>query len=421
VSFEWAVREIARVEGRGGLYVRVERGELKELRLDIYEPPRFFEALLVGRNHREIPDLLARICGLCPASHQMAAVYAIEQAWGVEVDEGVRALRRLMRCAEWISNHASNVYYFALPDFFGCRDILELARKRRDLVKLGLRVKKVGDDLMAVLGGRAVHPISLCVGGFYLVPSEGKLRRMAGPLREVAKEAEERFPALEFPEFEADIELLSLRSGVEYPMNFGRIISSRGLDVSTEEFRGRIAEIQVPHSTSVHVRMGDGRAYLTGPLARVSLNGDMLPPELKGYTGLVDARNPYTSTAARCIEILYALGEALRIIEEYKKPPRARADVRPRGATAVWALEAPRGMLHHTYELGDDGKVLYARIIPPTEQNLANIEENLKILVSKYGLRSKRDLILKCEMMIRSYDPCISCATHSMRVEVDWE
>ncbi|MFA1542647.1 Ni/Fe hydrogenase subunit alpha [Actinomadura monticuli] len=419
------VGALARVEGEGALYVRARGTEVEEVRLDIYEPPRFFEAFLRGRAHTEPPDITARICGICPVAYQMSACQAIEAACGVTVDGTLGELRRLLYCGEWIESHALHVYLLHAPDFLGYPGAVELAHDHRAVVERGLRLKKTGNTLLKVLGGREIHPVNVRVGGFYRTPARTELTALTESLREARDDAlatVEWAAGFEFPDFTHDHEYLAL-SADRYPLEGGTLRSSGGRSFPAAGFEQNIVEEQVPHSTALHARFADGDMYLTGPLARYALNRDRLSPlalEAAERAGLgAECRNPFRSILVRAVEIVYAVDEALRIIAGYEPPPRPSVPVPPREGTGHGVTEAPRGVLYHRYDLGPDGLLTGARIVPPTSQNQAAIEDDLRRFVATRLHLDDHALTHQCEQAIRNYDPCISCSTHFLDLTVD--
>ncbi len=419
---------LARVEGEGSLHVRVKEGKVVEARLEIFEPPRFFEAFLRGRSFDEVPDITARICGICPVAYQMSSCLAMEDALEVVVDEPLRDLRRLIYCGEWVESHTLHVFMLHAPDFLGYESAIAMARDQRAIVELGLGIKKAGNELIALVGGREVHPVNVRVGGFYRVPT----RRELAPLRErllrardSAREAVAWAGSLPFPDFERDVELVSLSEPREYPIDRGRLVSNRGLDIAAHEFDDHVIEEHVEHSNALYARLRERGAYLAGPLARYNLNFDRLSPlaqEAAREAGLGPVcRNPFKSIVVRAVEVLYAFDEAVRLIDAYEQPDRPFVPIEARAGTGHGWTEAPRGMLYHRYDLDEEGKILKARIVPPTSQNQLSIEEDLFGLVSEMIDAPEQELQLRCEQAIRNYDPCISCATHFLRIDVERE
>jgi sulfhydrogenase subunit alpha len=419
---------LARVEGEGALHVRVRNGEVLEARLEIFEPPRFFEAFLRGRSFDEVPDITARICGICPVAYQMSSARAIEDAFGVEVDGQLRDLRRLIYCGEWVESHALHVFMLHAPDFLGYESGIAMARDHPAIVELGLALKKAGNELIALIGGREVHPINVRVGGFYRVPAKSELAPLREKLlraRDSAREAVAWVGKLPFPDFERDVELVAMREPGEYPIDRGRLVSNRGLDIAPREFEQHVIEEHVEHSNALYARMLGRGAYLAGPLARYNLNFRQLSPlaqESARGAGLgPECRNPFQSIVVRAVEILYAFDEAVRIIDAYQRPDRPAIPLEPRAGTGFGWTEAPRGVLYHSYSLDGAGKILNAKIVPPTSQNQKSIEEDLFGLVSEMIDAPEEELQLRCEQAIRNYDPCISCATHFLRIDVERE
>jgi coenzyme F420-reducing hydrogenase alpha subunit len=417
---------LARVEGEGAMFVRVQGGEVADVKLSIFEPPRFFEAFLRGRAFTEAPDITARICGICPVAYQMSAVAAMEDACGVEVGGPLRDLRRLLYCGEWIESHTLHAFMLHAPDFLGYDSAIEMAQDHPEVVQQALQMKKTGNELIELVGGRAVHPINVRVGGFYRAPSKrelGKIRDRLERARDQAREAVAWTARLDFPDFERDIEVVSLRSDGEYPIDRGRAISNRGLDMAPPEFFDHVAEEHVEHSNALHSRLRERGSYLTGPMARYELCGAALSPvarEAAAEAGLgSDCRNPFRSIVVRAVEVLYAFDEAIRIVDSYEEPDAPAVEVIPRAGVGHGWTEAPRGLLYHRYEIDDEGTITDARIVPPTSQNQKSIEEDLFGLVKQRIDDPEEELQLRCEQAIRNYDPCISCATHFLRIDVE--
>ena len=417
---------LARVEGEGAMQVRIRGGQVENVELQIYEPPRFFEAFLRGRDFAEAPDIAARICGICPVAYMTSAFNAMEDALGVEVDERIRVLRRLMYCGEWVESHALHVFLLHAPDFLGFDSAWAMARDHREVVEGGLKIKAMGNDLLRTIGGRAIHPINVRVGGFYKAPSRADLDALVPGLeeaRDLARQSVDWVSKLDFPDFEQDYEFVALRHPDRYAIEDGRLVSGSGLDIAPGEYEEHFTEQQVPHSTALQSRMSDGGTYFLGPMARYSLNSSQLSDlarEAAEQAGLGEScRNPFKSIVVRAVEVLYAFDEALRLIAAYEPPDPPAAEIRPKASTGCGWSEAPRGMLWHRYRLEDDGSIAEALIIPPTSQNQARIEQDLLEFVRpRVDLPDDR-LQWECEQAIRNYDPCISCSTHFLKLDVD--
>jgi coenzyme F420-reducing hydrogenase alpha subunit len=417
---------LARVEGEGKLYVRIKGDTVADVKFGIFEPPRFFEAFLRGRKFTEAPDITARICGICPIAYQMSSAHAMERACGVSVEGPLRDLRRLIYCGEWIESHALHVYMLHAPDFLGYEDAIKMAKDYPEIVRRGLQLKKIGNDLVILLGGREIHPISPRVGGFYKVPTRNQLEEMVEPLKwalEAALETVKWTATLPFPDLERDYEFVSLRHPDEYPLCEGHIVSNKGIDIDIGEFLNHFEEEHVEHSTSLHSRVKERGEYLVGPLARYNNNFDKLPPVAQKAAR--DAKleevckNPFKSIIVRSVEIVFACHEALRIIENYQMPDKPYIETQPREGIGHGCTEAPRGILYHRYGIDNDGVIRDARIIPPTSQNQKAVEADLCNFVQKNLHLSDEKLTWHCEQVIRNYDPCISCSCHFLKLKIE--
>ncbi|WP_326580764.1 nickel-dependent hydrogenase large subunit [Actinacidiphila glaucinigra] len=431
---------LARIEGQAALRLLLRQGTVAQAQLAIYEPPRFFEAFLRGRAHTEPPDLTSRICGICPVAYQLTACRAVEDACGVTVDGQLAALRRLLYCGEWIESQTLHIHLLHAPDFLGHDDVIGLARDHRQHVERGLRLKQTGNAVMELLGGRSIHPVNVRLGGFHRTPTRAELRPLAERLRVALDDAWDtvRWVAgFDFPDAECDADLFALaepdtyaiESGVPTVMRSGAAVTR---DFPVADFCTHVVEEQVPHSTALHSRL-DGRRQLTGSLARYAVSGHLLSPlalqatreaglaEPPLLTGAGSPPNPYRSIIVRAVEVLYAVEEALRIIDGYEPPPRPCEDVPPRPAVGHGATEAPRGLLYHRYAIDGDGLVTDARIVPPTAQNQGAIEDDLRRLVERELERGDvpDDALARlCERVIRNHDPCISCSAHFLDVDI---
>ncbi|MBK7093137.1 MAG: Ni/Fe hydrogenase subunit alpha [bacterium] len=417
---------LARVEGEGSLLVKITDDRVTDLKFKIFEPPRFFEAFLRGRDFREAPDIAARICGICPIAYQMSAVHAMEDICGVNIEGQLRELRRLIYCGEWIESHVLHVYMLHAPDFLGYEDAIQMAKDFPDAVKTALALKKIGNDLMTLVGGREIHPINVRVGGFYRAPEKSEFAAITERLKwahDAAVGMIKLVSTFEFPEFEREYEFVSLRHPNEYPLNEGRLVSNHGLDIAVREYEQHFAEEHVRHSNALHSVMKGRGPYFVGPLARYNLNFDRLSPEIQQAAreaGLESTcYNPFKSIIVRSVETLYAINEALRIIENYEKPERPFIHVAPKAGTGCGCSEAPRGICFHRYKIDDHGIILDAKIVPPTSQNQKTIEEDLRQFVPRFIDLNDEKLTWQCEQAVRNYDPCISCATHFLKLKVE--
>lgn len=416
---------LARVEGEGALDLHVSDGKVTQAHLRIFEPPRFFEAFLPGRSYTETPDIVARICGICPIAYQMSAVHAIEQAFGVTVGGQLRALRRLIYCGEWIESHGLHVVMLHAPDFLGYPDAIAMAAEHGDMVQKGLALKKAGNELLQLLGGREIHPINVKAGGFYKLPSRAEFLERADELkqaRDFAVDLTRWVATLPYPDYERDYEFVALRHPDEYPFNEGRLVSNRGIDIDIADYDEEFEERHVAHSTALHSVVKKRGAYLVGPLARYALNYDLLPESVKSLAAEVGlgpvCTNPFKSILVRSLELVFACEEALRIIDEYEPPEAASVPFETRAGIGFGCTEAPRGICWHRYELEEDGTIRSARIVPPTSQNQPSIEADLAAVAS--GMLDQPDDAIRhrCEQSIRNYDPCISCSVHFLNLTI---
>jgi coenzyme F420-reducing hydrogenase alpha subunit len=402
--------------------------QVEKAHLRIYEPPRFYEAFLRGRSFREVPDITARICGICPIAYQTASCYALEKAMGVYhrvLDAPtIQSLRDLMYCGEWVESHVLHMFMLHLPDFLGYESAISMAEDHADAVKQALRIKKLGNALVALLGGRAVHPVGMCVGGFHGTPDQKAAAAMVEQTRACCELMCELTLFLaehvDYPDLQRDYECVALCPDDHYPMNLGRIKSNKGLDVDQEEFGDAIEERHMPHTTALHSIIRGRGAYLVGPLARLNLNAaqlhpraaELLPKVCKHVGCELPWQNNFLSLPARALETVHALALAADILEAYQPPARSRIEITPRAGSGGHGTEAPRGLCWHHYQTHDDGTIREARICPPTAQNQMTIEEDLVELAADLVDVPDEQAALRCEHLIRNYDPCISCSVH---------
>ncbi len=417
---------LARVEGEGAMHVDIKDGKVEDVKLKIFEPPRFFEAFLRGRDFREVPDITARICGICPIAYELGASYAMEDLCGVKVEGPLRALRRLIYNGEWIESHVLHLAMLHAPDFLGYEDAIAMAKDHPDVVKSALRLKKIGNDIMVLLGGREIHPINLKVGGFYKVPTKKELRTLLDDLkwgRDAAIEIGKLVSTFTFPELELDYEFIAMSHLDEYAIIEGQLISNKGLDIPIREYDNHLVESHVEHSTSLHTNVkGRGTAHV-GPLARFNLNFEQLPELAKNVSQEIGlgrhCNNPFKSIMIRAVEVVAAFDESIKIIEDYEEPDRPSVDVHPRAGTGYGCTEAPRGICYHRYTIDDAGIVQDAKIVSPTAVNQPTIEKDLWHFVQSNIDLPDEKLQWHCEQAIRNYDPCISCSCHFLKLTVN--
>ena len=430
VERDFDIGQLTRVEGEGSLRLRLRDGKVVDARLAIFEAPRYFEQLVVGRQPDDVLDIVARICGICPVAYQMSAVHAFEAAFGVTIDPVVRSLRRLLYCGEWIESHALHVTLLHAPDFLGVESGIALAAIDRGAVERGLALKKTGNHIVALLGGRPIHPVSVRVGGFSRAPRVSELAVLK-PALDLAVEQSLAMVdwVAAFPTPAYDVEparLVALKHATDYPMNEGRIVSSDGIDIANTDWSTTFRESQVEGSNALQSHTLDGRPYLVGPASRITLAGEQLHPlaaEALQRTGLAGEirTNPFRSIVARAIELVHAAAEARDIVGDYRAPAEAHVAWQARPGTGGWATEAPRGLIFHEYRVDERGRVAWARIVPPTSQNQAAIEAALIGFAPGVLELPEPEAHVRIEQLVRSYDPCISCATHFLDVTVEHE
>lgn len=428
------VGALARVEGEGALHLTMRDGKVDQVLLDIYEPPRFFEAFLRGRDFTEVPDITARICGICPVAYQMSSCHALEKAVGTfdQLDPWIHAMRTLLYCGEWIESHVLHMFMLHLPDFLGYESVISMAVDHKPTVQRALRIKKLGNALVAAVAGRSVHPVGVRVGGFYhaMTPAQAEelLDETEICLQEMADVALFLAHHVTYPDFERDYEFVALQADDAYAMNLGRIVSSKGLRVEAEEYLDVIEEVQVPHSTAFHSTIRGRGAYLVGPLARLNLNherlhpiaAELLPQVCAAVNRTLPWNNSFLSLPARAVETVHALAVAADVLRGYITPARTFVPCPPRAGAGAHATEAPRGVIWHRYEVNADGSVARAHIIPPTSQNQAQIESDLRALAETITTLDDEAACLRCEHLIRNYDPCISCSVHFLKFDRRW-
>lgn len=429
------VGALARVEGEGALHLVMGDQKVEEVRLDIYEPPRYFEAFLRGRSFREVPDITARICGICPVAYQSGSSHALEKAMGAydRITPEIRELRDYLYCGEWIESHVLHIFMLHLPDFLGYESAITMAADHGDVVKRALRIKKLGNEILASVAGRAVHPVGVCVGGFHRGLETARAKEILPEVRACLDDMCELtlFLAehLDYPDLDRDYEYMALCPDEGYPMNLGRIKSNKGVDVAQEDYLDVIEELHVEHSTALHARIRGRGNYLVGPIARLNLNAEKLHPraaellpKVCDFVGKqLPWKNNFLSLPARALETVHALAWVADFLEGYEKPAITRIEIEPRAGTGAHGTEAPRGICWHQYRTHEDGSVADARIIPPTSQNQATIEDDLRELANRLTEVPDEEAALRCEHLIRNYDPCISCSVHFLDFTREWK
>ncbi|WXG46418.1 MAG: Ni/Fe hydrogenase subunit alpha [Candidatus Atabeyarchaeum deiterrae] len=416
---------IARVEGESLIDVKVENGEIKELKLNIWEPPRFFEGFLVGCKHTDVAEIVSKICGICPVAHMLTAQRAIESAMNFTPTQQAKRLRDLLAWSQNLSSHVLHVYFLAAPDFLGYDSAITMLPKYGDVVKRALKMKKVANELTTVVGGRAIAPPAAILGGFSKLPSADALKRSKEQLQGIKKDAIDTVKLvaqLEIPDFERETEYVAIRGEKEYAINEGYLYSSKGIKVPEREYRKYISEVQSPHSNAKWSKVIGRESFQVGALARVNLNQDQLSDDSKtaieenGFKFPTD--NTFAINIAQAVEIIQSIDACINIIDEILPLKDDKPNV-PVAAGEAYALtEAPRGLLAHGYRINKKGYVEKADIVTPTAHNQLNIENDLKALVMKYIDMPTDKLTFLCEQLIRAYDPCFSCSVHALKVKI---
>ena len=417
---------LARVEGEGALEIRIQDQKIESLQLKIYEPPRLFEKFLEGRSYSDVLDMVARICGICPVAYQMSATQAIEHCFAITAAPWVRDMRRLFYCGEWLESHSLHIHFLAAPDFLEFKSAPAMAKVYPDVVHRGLRLQRLGHEVIRLLGGRAVHPVGACIGGFYKAPHPAQVKSLLEEVKARINDCEDLIQwvaALPLGRNTHDFTSVSLRHPDEYPMNEGKLVSDHGLSIAIDCFDDYFNEFQVPYSNALHCLLQE-KPYLVGPLARVNNNYDRLPEPIQKLLNRIGvhfpSKNMVYSIIARAVEIYYCVLEAQRILESYAYPKLSHPEIKPRAGKGYGCTEAPRGILWQCFEMDKSGLVKSARIVPPTSQNQARIEEDLRISLQQFGLNKADDALRAySEMIIRNYDPCISCSTHFLTLKVN--
>lgn len=417
---------LTRVEGEGALELKIRDNSIEHLQLKIYEPPRYFEKFLEQRSYEEVPDMVARICGICPVAYQMSAVQALEQAFNFKADAVTIQLRRLLYCGEWIQSHSLHIHLLAAPDFLGYDSALTMSQHHPQLVQRGLALQNAGNEIIRLLGARSVHPVGVAVGGFYSTPTNQQAQTLLTLLKrqlDNSYQLVEWCASLKLPDNSQPVDCVALVNADEYPMYSGRIQSTSGLDIAADEFELHFKEQHIPHSTALHA-LFNGKPYLVGPLARLNLNPAQIPAEISRLLVkndiILPSLNMFHSMLARAIEIYIAMYDAINILQNYQQVDDLQNTLTPRAGTGFGCTEAPRGMLWHKYKTDPQGNIEQAVIVPPTSQNQARIEDDLRYSLIQYGLDRDQDELRKySETLIRNYDPCISCATHFLTLKLD--
>ena len=421
------VTPLPRVEGHGDLVLNVKDKKIEKLQMRIPESPRFFEAMLVGRNYTEPSHITSRICGICSVAHTFTSVKATEDALGLKVNDQIIKLRKLVNHGEYIQSNSLHVFFLAAPDFLGIGSVLPLLETNPAVVNIAIKVKKIGNEVVRIIGGRAVHPLTTIVGGFTKLPSAEDLliiREMLVSLYPDVETSVKVLKTLKIPEFERETEYICLTDKNEYALYDGDIKSSDGWTIKPQEYLDKIKETVVQHSTGKHCSASRD-AYMVGALSRFNNNYSLLSDNAKTYAQELGLKAPcyntYMINIAQFVEIVHSVDDSIKLIDELLAEgldeSKAMVEVRPKAARGVGAVEAPRGLLIHDYTYNEEGKVTRANLIIPTNMNYSNIELDMAQLVPAIMEKTEDEIRMACEMLIRAYDPCISCSTHLLNIE----
>ena len=418
------VHHVTRVEGHGNIVLNTNNGKIEELRWEVPESPRFFEAMLRGRHYDDVPHIASRICGICSIAHSTASILATEEALGIEASEQTRLLRRLLFNTEILESHVLHAYCLAVPDFLGVGSVFPLVKTHKDVVLRAMRLKRLAYRLAEILAGRKTHPISLMVGGFAKLPDPEELAAVKDALVESLADYDETvelFASLSFPDFERQTEYIALQEETKYAFISGKIASSDSGTAPVSNYLEVTNEFCVPHSTAKYTK-NNRDAYMVGALARFNLNHTQLHPRAKDAAGTLRLRapchNPYMITVAQVVEAVHATQDSILLIDKLLDRGLGEESI-PSDITAgrgVGAVEAPRGILFHDYTYDENGILTNANCVIPTNQNHNNIQKDMEALVPTILDRPEDDIRQALEMLVRAYDPCISCSAHLLRV-----
>ncbi len=423
------VHHITRVEGHGNIVVNMKNGELQKAQLEIVEAPRFFEAMLKGRNFQEVAIITSRICGICSLGHQMTSLKATEAALGIEISEQTEKLRKILVHGSTFQSNILHALFLATPDLLNVGSVFPLINTHKDVVLVALRLKRLANDIGDIISGRAIHPISCVPGGFTKLPTEKELIDLRQKLTEEgipdAEFATEVVASLadKFPKFTRETEFISVYHDKEYGLYDGDIRSSDSGSYPVEKYLEITNEFIVPHSSSKHARFNRS-SYMVGALARFNNSHQLLGSKAKATADKLGLTapcfNPYMNTVAQMVEVVHCIEDTVDLMDQLLtagiKKEKANHEITQYGR-GIAATEVPRGILFHDYTYNRQGNIETANCVIPTGQNLANIDDDMKKLVPEIINESKEEITLKLEMLVRAYDPCISCSVHMLDIE----
>lgn len=421
------INHITRVEGHGDIRLNVKEGKIEHLSLDIVEAPRFFELMLKGRPYKQVAPLTSRICGICSIAHTYTSLNASERAFGLKITEQTKLLRDIVYVGEMIASHILHICFLVLPDIFKTDSVIPLAATHPDVVKLALRLKKLGNDICNVLVGRKIHSISTAVNGFYRIPTKDEIATVRKMLVDSVGDIETLLSfakaTVKLPNFERETEYISLKHDTEYPVIHGKIYSSDTKKTYENEEYLAITNEYCPDNSTAKWTKHKRSSYFVGALARVNNNFDLLHPKAKEVANdfglIVPCYNPFMNNVAQIVETVHEAYFGIEVCDKLLAKGLVEEDIsfKPHAGRGVGVVEAPRGILFHDYTYDDEGKIVKANCIIPTNQNYGNIQDDLNAMVPTLLEQPKEDIALGMEMLVRAYDPCISCSVHLLNVE----
>ncbi len=425
MSKKITLNHITKVEGHGSLNVEIERGKVKKCELMAIEGARFFEGLVKGKKYTELKEITSRICGICSCSHTLASISATENGLGVEVSEQVILLRELLAIGERIRSHATHLYFLALPDFTGHESAIAMAKNYKKEFARALKLVQLGNNIVEMIGGREMHPVSPVIGGFTHIPDKESFQKILQRLKDSRDDAirtAKLFSSIKVPSFERKTEYLSLKQTDAFPLNTGRIVSTKGLNFDSKSYTRFIQEYLEDYATSKFA-VKKGKGYMIGALSRVNNNVKLLTKTAE--TLFMSKKlstpiyNPFMNNLAQAVETVHWIERSIEILEQHSFKKEERSKIRLKAGRGVGVVEAPRGLLFHDYTYNSQGVLEKANIITPTAQNLRNMEDDIKAYLPTLLNKKKEDIVLDIEKLIRAYDPCFSCSTHFLKV--DWK
>lgn len=410
---------IEKIEGHAGFVGKIVKGKMNDAKLEVHQGARLIEGILIGRKYDDVPIITSRICGVCPVAHSLASIKALEKCFNIEVPDGVVFLRRLIQLGQIIQSHSLHAFFFVSPDFLGAKSSFDIEEK--EMLHKMIELKGFSNDMMEYIGGRISHPVTLVVSGFTAVPDKKKfldLRKRLPKIKKIAKELFEIFNSFPYPDFKRETEYIALQNKHSYGLYSGYIVSNKGLEMNPTDYKTEFKEYEKDYSTakfSIHGR----ETFMVGALSRINLNNEKLNPSAKKLLRKscinLPEFNTFKNTVAQVIEIIHCLEETEKLLDKIstaKKEKFLADEVKVKAGIGVGVIEAPRGTLYHTYETNKEGRIVHADIVTPTAQFLANLEKDLALYLPSLGKISQKEIGNQTKILIRAYDPCISCSTH---------